>query len=174
MQYGVLLAMIAALGTAWAQHAHRAMTVAEIVERDRWAVATGVFHRKPSVVRFREEFRSHPDVSAFPSRLTITWRYGGDDGSALPNAAQSALMEKFEDALIASLERDATAVLTVVITNDSTRQWVFYSADVSVCTERIRALPRDGGPYPISVTSERDLQWSFLYNDVLDGMRDKS
>jgi hypothetical protein len=145
-------------------------SVANIVEADKWSVATGIHNGSPLVVRYRDGFESHPNVAAFPRRLTITWTYK-PDATGMPTQESGDAMATFEDRLIPALEHDLSAVLTAVITNAGMRQWILYTGSASECTNRINSIAQQKTRYPIAIEIENDANWTFLYESILDGMR---
>ena len=144
-------------------------TIETIVKNDNWAVAEGLHEGKPLVVRFRNEFQNKPDIAGYDRLLIITWNYTERE-TGLPDDAESAAMEQFENHVISSFEKDLTAVLTAVITINGTREWIFYTRDIQECGKRINSIPQKNDPYPIKLESETDAKWDFLYGNILAGM----
>ena len=145
-------------------------TIEEIVQRDIWSVAEGSHNELPLIIRFREEFKDRPDVSCYPHRLIVSWKYAEGE-SGLPSGELSFELGQFEDYLVEALESDLVAVLSAVITNAGERQWIFYTKNLDSCQTRINALPQVGEPYPLHLTAEPDSEWEFLYDGVLAGMQ---
>jgi hypothetical protein len=152
----------------------RSKRIAEIIEKDVWAVAEGTHENMPLVIRFRPEFRSVSDFRGYPLLLQIAWPYESPNGSGLPGEADAQAMERFEERILASYERDAHAVLTAVITTNGGRQWIFYTSDVDVCGQRLADMPQEAEPYPVELEVEEDPDWRFLREDVLAGRDDNA
>jgi hypothetical protein len=166
---GGVLAIVLCFQAVAAQNAIGS-TVASIVEADKWTLAQGSHNGKPVVIRYRDGFESRPDISAYPHRLTVTWSFEPDK-SGMPSRASNDVMTAFEDHLIIALERDLSAVVTAVITNAGSRQWVIYAKSAGVCANRIKAIPRKSDASPIALDSDDDANWSFFYVAILDGIR---
>ncbi|MBU8975379.1 DUF695 domain-containing protein [Lysobacter sp. MMG2] len=145
------------------------MTVAQIVAADRWTLAEGECEGHPLFLRFREDFREHPDVSAYPHLMRVVWHYA-PNAAGMPDRTASEQMGVFEDWLIAAVEPDQTAVLAAVITHDGDRQWLFYGADVRAFARALRAIPQGDVRLPIDVTTERDPDWTNLHEGTLSGL----
>jgi hypothetical protein len=70
-----------------------------------------------------EAFRRNPK---FNIRVEVTWKYEAD-ASGMPDVQTSELMEKVNDQLEATFDKDPVAVLTGIYTGDGERNWVFYT-----------------------------------------------
>jgi len=136
------------------------------VTRDLWAMAEGENNEKPLIIRFRSELRGVADVSGYPELLLINWNYESDkDG--LPTDAAVEAIDDFEDLMLAALERDFQSVLVCVITNDGSRQWVFYTSGVDEAANRINAMPQKPKPYPIELLTDDDAEWAYFKDNIL-------
>ncbi len=142
--------------------------VHEIINRDRWATAEGTHEDKPLLIRFRHESRAISDFEGYSQLLLVTWTYESNE-TGMPSEEQLREMEDFENDLIASLEHDQHGVLTAVITNNGTRQWVIYADDMQECEDRINAMPQNGELFPIDLVSDEDEEWSYLRENILAG-----
>lgn len=160
--------VIVALGAMlfWSQaEAQVKNTIEEIVRRDTWSVAEGQHNGKPLVIRFRQDFREHPDLSAYSQRVLVKWSFQSDN-SGMPDGETSFAMGEFEDRLVEAFEGDLSAVLTAVITNDGARQWLLYAKDPEIVEQRLAKL-RDAS---FEADSRADPEWEFLYQRILGGM----
>lgn len=143
-------------------------SVSSIIADDLWAIAEGEHGGMPLIVRFRRALSARPDVRAHPELIKVSWNYRGEF-SGLPDPATSAAMSAFEQRLLATMERDAAALLAAVVTYNNGRVWIFYAGGMSVFGERLQMLMRDS-PLPIEIESESDPEWRFLYQNVLAGV----
>lgn len=141
-------------------------TIKAAVERDRWAVGQGENEGKPLIVRFRPEMRVIEDVTGYPELFLVNWNYS-PDSEGLPSDEETEALDEFEDVMLTSLERDCHTVLTCVVTNDGSRQWVFYSSGIDEAVERINALPQKKTPYPIELMADEDEEWVYLKENIL-------
>lgn len=102
-------------------------------------------------------------------RLSITWSYSRSS-SGMPSAEDSKQMAEFENALVGLVESDWHGVLAATITNDGSREWIFYVVDdLPETTERIHRVPQKSDPFPIELERTRDSTWEF-FSDLLAGM----
>lgn len=143
-------------------------TIAQIIKNDQWIAADGTHNGKPLLIRFRSELRKNPDLSQYPNLIKITWNFE-TNSTGMPDSAASANMEAFEDRLITAVEPSQAAVLTAVITNDGARVWIFYTSNVGQFGHLLTEMPQEPEPYPIFLSTERDPEWSTLYDGILAG-----
>lgn len=148
------------------------LTIIEIIAKDKWAVADGTHKNLPLIIRFRNEFhKNKPDISGHPHLIQVIWPYESD-ASGMPSENSSKQMEVFENRLVKAVETDGSAVLVAVITKSGTREWVFYSGSVDEFGNRLANMPQEKERYPIEITTEPDPEWSFLYSNILSGMKE--
>ncbi len=140
--------------------------VQEAVTRDQWAVAEGEDTDRPLVVRFRSELRQVEDVSGYPQLLLVNWSYEGDE-QGMPKDEDLNGIDDFEDMLTDALEKDFHSALVCVITNEGSRQWVFYTSNVDEAAVRINALPQQATPYPIELLADDDEEWIYFKDNIL-------
>ena len=140
--------------------------VQSAVKCDLWAMAEGENNDKPLMIRFRSELRKVEDVSGYPELLLVNWNYESDP-HGLPSDSAVEAIDDFEDLLLAALEHDFQTVLVCVITNDGSRQWVFYSSGIDEAATRINAMPQKAKPYPIELLTDDDAEWSYFKDNIL-------
>ena len=140
--------------------------VRSAIERDLWAMAEGENNDKPLMIRFRSEMRAVEDVTGYPDLLLINWSYEPDE-NGLPTEAAIEEIDDFEDLLLAALEKDFHSAIVCVITNDSSRQWVFYTSGVDEAAVRINAMPQQTKPYPIELLTDDDAEWAYFKDNIL-------
>lgn len=144
-------------------------TVASIISGDLWSVAEGTHNDLPLVIRFRPGFSREVDVSAFPHRVLIVWRFR-TGAKGLPDLEAATPMRDFEDRLLLAVENEAIAVLTAVITGEWTREWVFYAADAARFDECFQAAAPSPASVQLTIENEDDAGWSYLFDDILAGV----
>ena len=140
--------------------------VQSAVTRDLWAMAEGENNDKPLMIRFRSELRKVDDVSGYPELLLVNWNYESD-AQGMPSDSAVEAIDDFEDLLLAALEHDFQTVLVCVITNDGSRQWVFYSSGIDDAANRINAMPQKPQPYPIELLTDDDAEWTYFKDNIL-------
>jgi len=146
-------------------------SVCELIERDHWVVREGLAENGLWVLRVRDPLLQPHQTASHPCCIRVVWEYAQQDLGAMPDDATLGRLDAFEDLLCASWESDATAVLTAVLTLDGARQWVFYSADVDECGNRLNALPQEREPYPLELDAFDDKAWDYL-REIVDNADD--
>jgi len=145
--------------------------MAELLEVDRWTLASGEAPLGVCVVRFREPVLSAREIVGFARCLRIVWEYAPEGLGEMPNDETSERLEAFEIHLCAAIESDRTAILTAVLTFDGARQWVFYTDRVDHCGLKINSMPQADERYPIELEVFDDPEWSYLREQVLKRVR---
>jgi|GEM_PF-888422 hypothetical protein len=139
------------------------MQLKTIIERDAWTLSEGTHSGKPLLIRFRDELGSKkPNIKGYANLVTVTWTYDGGE-SGMPDSKSSDAMEVFENRLILAVERDLSAVLSAVATNNNQREWFFYSKSVQEFGHRLSNMPQERERYPIDITTEFDPSWSLFF-----------
>ena len=91
-------------------------------------------------------------------RVEVTWRYEGDH-KALPNFADSKIMEEVTDALNDCFDRDPVAVLTGIYTGDGQRNWVFYTRSLHIFPRKFNEALAAFDALPLEFHAEEDPDW---------------
>ncbi len=134
---------------------------------DTWSASSGVGSAGPAICRWRTPILGPPDVEGYGHVVKVVWIYGPENSDELPSELQSEQMNLFENRLCDAWESDGHAYLAAVLTFDGARQWVFYTPDVSVCGQRLHAMPQEEERYPLELTSEHDPEWLWLRKHIL-------
>jgi hypothetical protein len=113
-----------------------------------WTLLKVIINGNPVLVRFR---RFPPDFEKlrFPVRLNIFWRMSESSPLGLPIEEEEVRLSEFEDLIVKATESKNHSVLSVVLTGDSQREFVFHTIDVDGFLERISEMPQKSSPYPI-------------------------
>lgn len=139
------------------------------LDSDRWTLAQGEFEGHPLLIRYREFVPGHRRA-AFPERLNIFWTMTEPDRHGLTTTAEFDRLSTFENRLVEAVERDGLAVLSVVLTCNGKREFVFHTADVAGFSQRLHDMPQEHDRYPIEIVHARDAMWA--YDDsVVPGTR---
>src|SRR5262245_16865605 len=96
--------------------------VAQVLRKDRWTGVQSENDVGPFVLRNRTPVLAPPDTKAYSRVLKIVWPYAEENSGAMPSTADSEQMAEFEHRFCEAVERDATAILTAVLTFDGARQ----------------------------------------------------
>ena len=142
--------------------------VGHLLRTDDWAVADGVTDRGAITVRFRTPVLAAGQGRSHPQALQVLWTYGDEGGG--PDEMLERRMAAFEDRLIERLEADGVAVAVSVVTHDGTRQWLFYTADLTECSQRLHDLSVEFGESTLEFNTQHDEQWDYLHHEVLLGI----
>ena len=127
-----------------------------------WTLLKGTIQGRPVLVRYRQ-FPSNFEKARFPVRLNVFWRMVESALTGLPLEAESIRLSEFEDLVVKAVEHDQQSVLSVVLTGDSQREFVFHTHDVDDFLERLSEMPQQTSPYPIEISSFVDPDW--IYDD---------
>jgi hypothetical protein len=125
-----------------------------------WALGRGMHAGQPLVVRFRQFPPAFPKA-AFPERLNIFWEMRRPDLSGMPSDMDNHELNVFEERLVAAVECDGAAVLSVVLTAAGKREFVFHTADVEQFLDRLTAMPQERLRYPIEIEHYNDVDWFY-------------
>ncbi len=143
--------------------------VRDLIKKDQWSVESGEKQIGPYVIRYRTPVLNSEKTHGYERLLRIVWIYADENTGALPSSIDSEQMNEFEGYLLDSLEKDYLSVLTAVLTFDGARQWVFYTYDISKCSERINSISQKSKPYPIELDTQSDKGWEYLNERILQG-----
>lgn len=141
--------------------------VIEVLRKDRWTGVEGKNDIGPFLLRYRTPVLAPPDTKGYGRVLKIVWPYTDENTGAMPSDEDSEQMAEFENRFCEAVERDATAILTAVLTFDGARQWVFYTGSVQECGERLNNMPQNDEAYPLELTTEQDPDWRYLREEIL-------
>jgi hypothetical protein len=134
-------------------------------KQDCWSLVMGK-HDDDLRFGYREGFCDVVDFTGYSRVLIITWAFNHEGDSGIPSQDETSEMEDFENKLVESLEHDFHAMLTAVITERGTRQWIFYISELSECERRINGIPQKAERYPIELVVETNADWSYLRNKI--------
>lgn len=140
-------------------------------DRDEWTLAEGDIEGRPSVLRFRPSLSKVLGNPRLPRRLVVTWEYGDDGGTGMPDPETSEDLEIFEDALHEALDGDRTAVLAFVFTHIGVREWHYYFSDIEAVGERINEALSEQPDLPIEIKAFDDPDWNEM-SAVLESVKD--
>jgi len=62
---------------------------------------------------------------------------------------------------------------TAINSGENFDEKVFYAKSIPAFAKRLTNMPQEKLRYPISLTSDHDPKWNFLFESVLAGARDK-
>lgn len=113
-----------------------------------------------------EKFRTNPK---FIYRIEISWPYE-PDAKGMPDEATSELMERVQDALERTFEKDPVAVLTGVYTGEGVRDLVVYTLSLHIFNRKLNEALAGFELLPLTFSAEEDPQWE-EYGEMLQAVQ---
>ena len=132
-----------------------------------WSIAKGEYNEKPQLIRFRNFPVDFANLG-YPNRLNIIWVMSQAEEWGLPSSQEMGELEIFENRLVDVVESDKHSVLSVVLTGDGKREFVFHTADVEGFLRRLSAMPQEESRYPIEIHRDEDPSWKYVDSVVPD------
>ena len=80
-----------------------------------------------------------------------------EDG--FPTKDELEKVHAFEDRLIEAVEHDEFAILSIVLTGNGQREFVFYTVDPQEFINRLTNMPQEEERYPIEIHCNEDPEW---------------
>ena len=131
---------------------------------DYWLVCLHEVAGCPAILRLIVEVPDDIDAGGFGDRVAIVWAYDPEhDG--LPNEAESARMDFFEDVLVEAVESRMNACLAIVATAKGGKEWTFYADDGDAVVAYAMELALENN-LPVQVQSDLDPDWE-VYRRLL-------
>jgi len=152
------------------------ITLSEVIraaDDDEWTLAEGSIDDRPSMVRFRPALAPVMGHEELPRRLVVTWDFGDDGESGMPDGEIAEDLELFENALNDALDPDRVAVLAFVFTHMGVREWHYYFANIKLVTGRINDALAEQPDLPIEIRAFDDPEWTELAA-VLNSVSDEN
>lgn len=124
---------------------------------DSWFNSEGDLDGLPTLIRGRDSLKNVFETKLYNNRIEIVWEFSDKSDSGMPSNKESDFMEKVENAIVDSLERNLESVLVSVFTWNNTRTWFFYTKS----TEGFKGILNDAlsqfeERLPIHITVESD------------------
>lgn len=98
-------------------------------------------------------------TGANPSLIMARWAY---DGDGMPDGDTHGTIVEFEDAVFASMEQGGWGIEAISLTGEGTKEWRFYTGDVSHFMAQFTNALAGHSPYPLDFQSFEDPDWSAL------------
>jgi hypothetical protein len=128
---------------------------------DSWSVGTvGDDDDELILVRARTAPPSDAVREAWPDLVVVTWPY--EPASGMPQAADAAQMEAFEDAVADGVERAGSGVLVATLTGAGHKEWRYYAPDSDAFLAALEARLKDHPVYPLEIEVFTDSAWQGL------------
>lgn len=136
-----------------------------------WAGAEGEYDGRPLLIRFREFADDFPRAR-YPDRLNVVWEMVESDTSGWPTDSEFERLRTFEDRLVEAVEPDSQSILTVVLTCNGEKEFVFQSVDATVFLDRLTNMPQELERYPIAIYRNSDAEWNY-FSSVTSSVRNE-
>ncbi|MBO0612795.1 DUF695 domain-containing protein [Thiothrix fructosivorans] len=94
-------------------------------------------------------------------RFSILWEFTELDAEGLPSAAELTRMKDFENALCAVMQADHAALLVMVFTEPTHREFIWLARHKSAFQTRLNTAESLGAKLPITLDHETDALGEF-------------
>lgn len=135
------------------------------LEELNWSVAEG----NTEDYSFQNRFRHFPEnfnTAEYPERLNIFWKMSEFFEDGFPSENELQKLHNFENRLISAVEKDNSAVLSMVLTGNGQREFVFHTKDPQDFISQLTNMPQEGEPYPIKIHHNKDQNWEYYFNEI--------
>ncbi|MGI8897440.1 MAG: DUF695 domain-containing protein [Pyrinomonadaceae bacterium] len=131
------------------------------------ALAEGEHEGHPLLIRFRE-FPDNFPRGSYPDRLNLFWQMLEVDENGWHNELEFERLRAFEDRLVEAVERDGQSILSVVLTCNNEKEFVFHTADEAIFLGRLTNMPQEQERYPLTILRNTDPEWNY-FDSVIPG-----
>ena len=100
----------------------------------------------------------------FKHRLSVVWNYMSDFSSGSPSLQEMDFMERFEKRLAIHAEHPSNALLALVFTEPTFRQWDFYCKSQQSFVRALNRVSSEETSYPIEIRHTEDPAGSLHYS----------
>jgi len=143
-------------------------TITDLLADDRWAMAHGYQDGWPRIVRYRDAIAQELDRSQHQHLVLIRWSYPEAVGKeGLPSTDDLDEIGRFEDALLAAVERPLGDILVSAATGQGQRIWALYVKSPEAFVDKFGDVhtPSDGRPIEVGIWMDPD--WGYFFNEIL-------
>jgi len=138
---------------------------------NRWVLADGTLNDEPITIRYRDHLEQQQNSGDFSQCVQISWTAEEvDEETGYPSANELLKIDDFKQKLMAAIEKDAQALVVMVIMCQGINQWILYTKDTSVLQADLNTIPTDTGLYPIEIVAEEDDQWA-IFTQLRDAIK---
>ena len=128
--------------------------------QDLWTLLQGEYDGNPLLVRYRQLDEPF-DKAAYPFRINIFWTMVAPDDNGLASDDELTFLDLFEDRIIDAVEADGGSILSLVLTCDGKREFVFHTGDPEAFVQSLTEMPHEEEPYPIEIHCYEDKDWEY-------------
>jgi hypothetical protein len=129
-----------------------------------WTLAE-IFNRESEALELLFRWRDIPrgvDRGQWPTLLIVTWENRFSTPEGFPVEREWDAMSDFELRLGEATEHDALAVMSLSLTGNKERMFLFHTKDVEEFSKRLHELPQEEQRYPIRIEKRDDPGWAYL------------
>ena len=129
-------------------------------QESKWDVLQGQHNGEPIIVRRNASIRSlkgHPEL---PIKIGFAIPLKVQNKGGLPDPAENEAMVKLEDLIEEEVLKDHTAVLAMIITMGTFKEYVFYAkagTDIGATHRRLMGMVKD---YEVQCVGQSDPDWA--------------
>ncbi len=140
-----------------------------ITTKDKW-IAAERDEDTPVLVRFRPNLQAFRALGELTTEIQLIAHYKPEIISGLPDDTEMDLLDDFEDQLMEEIESTET-VLTAVLTGESKRIWIWYSAKGTEAISRFLDLASLNQYFKIELNHGENANWQ-AYQGVLNAFEE--
>ena len=128
------------------------------LDETAWTIAEGETPEYMFHIRFRQ-FAEPPPTNDYKQRLNIFWECSATLDNGFPDEGELKHLHEFENRLIDAVENDEFAIMSMVLTGNGTREFVFHTPDPQEFVHRLSQMPQEQDAYPIEIHVNEDAEW---------------
>lgn len=106
------------------------------------------------------------DRTAWAHRVNLNWTMTHPDDRGFATDVELERLHPFEDRLVEAVETDEHSILVLVVTDNGSREFIFYTRSPQELVGRLTATPQEEERYPLEIQAFEDPRWQF-YEDAL-------
>ncbi|ATQ44395.1 DUF695 domain-containing protein [Caulobacter mirabilis] len=129
---------------------------------DDWIVGQSEDDDGVLIVRCRSRLPEPDRRAAWPHLVLVGWSYEPEPDAGLPSERENALMNRFEEAVSASVEEAGRGVLVASILGGGAREWRYYAQDPDAFMDVLNAGLEGHPEYPLDFRAFEDPEWDAL------------
>ena len=135
------------------------------LEEISWTIAKGATDEYEFEIRFRQ-FENDLPTQEYSQRLNIFWSMDEFFENGFPNEAELEKLHVFENRLIEAVEDDEFSIMSMVLTGNGCREFVFHTPNPQEFINRLTNMPQESDAYPIEINCNEDPNWVYYYDEV--------
>jgi predicted DNA-binding transcriptional regulator len=130
--------------------------------QSRWGLALGEDQQSPVIVRYLQVSVPNKTRRTFGDLMSIQWNYEVLRTNGMPTRDQSHEMDIFEGAVLKRIEHSGKGILTAVVTQDGSREWMLYVSEPEDVHKLVEELISKVEGNPVTIEVSPDTKWKGL------------